>query len=307
MILLKNHPVLCFARGLLLAGYCLWLTSCAIAGHPLKRARMATAVPSPTITPLAAPFRSTGILPSPLAGTSASVPTPNCPDSGGTVKPESLPTTVSGSALGYFVYLPPCYESNSQTRYPLLILFHGLGRTPEQWLDLGLVHEANRLILSGEIPSLVIVLPYITGEDSNDAVMLADLLPAIDREYRTQSDRTYRAVGGISRGAEWGLRLALRRADLFGAVGLHSLSPGPNAVVDIYSWAQAVPANMWPRIYFDAGYSDPQLPQMMEILRLFDLLKRPYEKHIPPGDHSDGYWSAHLGDYLLWYSEGWRG
>jgi hypothetical protein len=77
-------------------------------------------------------------------------------------------------------------------------------------------------------------------------------------------------------------------------------------VVDIYTWAAAVPAELWPRIYFDAGYSDPQLPQMMQILQLFDLLKRPYEKHIPPGDHSDGYWSEHLGDYLLWYSKGWK-
>jgi hypothetical protein len=34
-------------------------------------------------------------------------------------------------------------------------------------------------------------------------------------------------------------------------------------------------------------------------------LKKPYEKHVPPGDHSDGYWSAHIGEYLLWYSSGW--
>jgi Putative esterase len=303
---LKEHSVRFSARGLFLVGWCLLLTSCAIAGRPVKRARMATALPSPTVTPLSAPFRSTGFLPSLPAETSASDSTPACPDSGGTVKPESLSTTVAGQMLGYFIYLPPCYESDSPTRYPVLLLFHGLGRTPEQWLDLGLVNTANHMILSGQIPSLIIVLPYVTGEDSDDAVMLADLLPAIDSSYRTEPDRTHRAAGGISRGAEWALRLALRRADMFGAVGLHSLSPGPNAVVDIYTWAAAVPAELWPRIYFDAGYSDPQLPQMMRILQLFDLLKRPYEKHIPPGDHSDGYWSEHLGDYLLWYSKGWK-
>jgi len=295
-----------FVRRLIPAVCCLWLASCAIAARPLKRARMATAIPSPTITPLSAPFRSTGFLPSTPVGTSAPDSTPRCPDDGGIIKPESLSDTVDGQTLGYFIYLPPCYQSDAQTRYPVLFLFHGLGRTPEQWLDLGLVNAADRLILSGQIPSLLIVLPYITGEDSNDAVMLADLLPAIDRGYRTQTDRNHRAVGGISRGAEWALRLALRRADQFGAVGLHSLSPSQNATVDIFQWAEAVPANMWPRIYFDAGYSDPQLPQMMQILQLFDILKRPYEKHIPPGDHSDGYWSAHVEDYLLWYSKGWE-
>jgi enterochelin esterase-like enzyme len=299
-------PARSFVRGLSLAGGCLLLASCALAGRPMKRARMATAIPSPTITPLSAPFRSSEIPSSPSGATSEPASTPTCPDGGGTVKPESLSPTVSGQALDYFIYLPPCYKSDDPIRYPVLFLFHGLGRTPEQWLDLGLAQAADRMILSGQISPLIFVLPYVTGEDSNDAVMLADLLPAIDRAYRTQPDRTHRAVGGISRGAEWALRLALRRADFFGAVGLHSLSPGPNAAADIYAWATAVPAGTWPRIYFDAGYSDPQLPQMLEILKLFDILKLPYEKHIPPGDHSDGYWSEHLGDYLLWYSEGWR-
>jgi enterochelin esterase-like enzyme len=306
LMTLTLHFVRHSARGLALAAGCLLLASCALAGHPAKRARMATALPSPTVTPLSAPFRSTGILPSSPAGTSVPATTPGCAGSAGTVKPETLATTVSGQMLGYFVYLPPCYESDSQARYPVLLLFHGLGRTPEQWLDLGLVQTADRLILAGQIPPLLIVLPYVTGEDSDDAVILADLLPAVDGAYRTRPDRSHRAAGGISRGAEWALRLALRRADLFGAVGMHSLSPAANAMVDIYSWAEAVPAELWPRIYLDAGYSDPQLPQMMQILQLFDLLKRPYEKHIPPGDHSDGYWSAHLEEYLLWYSQGWK-
>jgi enterochelin esterase-like enzyme len=305
MTLSQKHPLQLLVRTLSLAGWCLLFTSCAMTGHPPKRARMATAVPSLTVTPLSAPFRSTQN-PAPDTGTSTPPSSLPCPDNEGVVRPESLANTVSGQTLGFFIYLPPCYESDGQSRYPVLFLFHGLGRSPEQWLDLGLVDTVNRLIISDQIPPVVIVLPYITGGDSDDAVFLADLLPAIDERYRTQSDRNHRAVGGISRGAEWALRLDLRRADLFAAVGLHSLSPSQNAVVDIYSWAKAVPADLWPRIYFDAGYSDPQLPQMMEILQLFDILKRPYEKHIPPGDHSDGYWSSHLGDYLLWYSEGWN-
>jgi len=266
---------------------------------------MATALPSPTTTPLSAPYRPTETLPPPLAETSTPRSVLPCPDREGILRAETVPSSISGSPAGFFVYLPPCYAFDEQARFPVLFLFHGLGRTPDQWHDLGLDNTLDHLILSGQIPPVVIVLPHITGGDSNDAVFLADVLPAVDSRFRTQMDRDHRAIGGVSRGAEWALRLALRRADLFSAVGLHSLSPSSNSLADIYLWAEAVPENMWPRVYVDTGYSDPQLPQMQEILQVFDLLKRPYEKHIPPGDHSDVYWSEHLREYLVWYAGGW--
>jgi len=228
-----------------------------------------------------------------------------CPEREGILRPETVASTITGTPAGFYVYLPPCYASDETRRYPALFLFHGLGRTPDQWHDLGLDQTLNYLILSGQIPPVLVILPHITGEDSNDAVFLADVLPAADAQFRTQADRGHRAVGGVSRGAMWALRLALRRADLFGAVGVHSISPSPNSLADIYLWTEAVPDTMWPRVYFDGGYSDPALPQMQEILQVLDLLKRPYERHIPPGDHSDVYWSGHLREYLLWYAGGW--
>jgi enterochelin esterase-like enzyme len=266
---------------------------------------MATALPSPTTTPLSAPFRPSQTPPPLLAETATPESALPCPDRAGTLQPETIPSSITGTTAGFTVYLPPCYAFDPQVRYPVLFLFHGLGRSPDQWHDLGLESTLDDLIVSGQIPPVVVILPHILGEDSNDAVFLADLLPAVEGKFRTRADREHRAIGGVSRGAEWALRLALRRADLFGAVGVHSISPSPNALADIYLWAEAVPETIWPRMYFDAGYSDPQLPQMQEILQVFDLLKRPYEKHIPPGDHSDGYWSEHLKDYLLWYSAGW--
>jgi hypothetical protein len=293
------------ARILARSGICLFLAACAIAGKSEKRARMATALPSPTATPLAAPFRPTETLPPPLMETETPESVLPCPDRKGILQPETIPSSITGTPAEFYVYLPPCYAFDEQVRYPVLFLFHGMGRTPDQWHDLGLDETADYLILSGQMAPVVIVLPHILEGDSNDAVFLADLLPAVDAQFRTLPDRGHRAIGGVSRGAEWALRLALRRADLFGAVGAHSISPSPNALADIYLWAEAVPDSIWPRVYFDIGYSDPQLPQMQAILQVFDLLQRPYEKHIPPGDHSDGYWSGHIIDYLLWYAAGW--
>jgi hypothetical protein len=288
-----------------LSGICLFLASCAIAGRSEKRARMATGLPSPTATPLSAPLRPTETLPPPLVETETPESVLPCTERTGSLQPYTVPSSITGTPAEFYVYLPPCYDFDPQTHYPVLFLFHALGRTPDQWHSLGLEAAADNLIVSGRIAPLLIVLPYVSGEDSNDAVFLADLLPAVDAQFRTRADRDHRAVGGVSRGAVWALRLALRRADLFGAAGAHSISPGPDALADIYLWAEAVPESIWPRLYFDAGYADPQLPQMQAILQVLDLLNRSYEKFIPPGDHSDAYWSGHIRDYLLWYAAGW--
>jgi enterochelin esterase-like enzyme len=286
-------------------GLFLLLASCSILGRSEKRARMATAVPSPTDTPLVAPRHPSETPPPPLAET----PTPDsvlpCPDREGVLRAESVTSTIAGENVDFVVYLPPCYEQQTENRFPAVILFHGLGRTPDQWHALGLAETADHLIVSGYISPLIIVMPHVHGEDSDDAVFLADLLPALDSRFRTIPDREHRAIGGVSRGAMWALRLALRRADLFGAVGVHSISRSPNVLADIYMWAEGVPETLWPRISFDSGYSDPALPQMQEILRVFDLLQRPFESRIPPGDHSDAYWRDHLQEYLLWYAGEW--
>jgi enterochelin esterase-like enzyme len=289
---------------LLAAGAGLLLPACGLAGWSDKRARMATALPSPTITPLAAPLLPGATLP-PLSETPVPESVLDCGERAGTLEPAGIPGTVSAQPVSFSIYLPPCYGADETKRYPVLFLFHGLDRTPDQWHLLGLEPTADHLILIGRIPPLLIVLPSVSGGDADDAAFLADLLPAVELEYRTLADREHRAIGGVSRGAEWALRLALRRADLFGAVGAHSISPGPTALADIYVWAQAVPEDLWPRMYFDAGYSDPQLPQMLGILQVLDLLERPYERRIPPGDHSDSYWSGQLRDYLIWYAGGW--
>jgi enterochelin esterase-like enzyme len=303
----RTQPPIAVRRSAALLAACavLFLPACGLAGWSDKRARMATALPSPTSTPLEAPLLPSATLPAPLMETATPESVLACREREGILKAVSVPGTVAAQPVSFSVYLPPCYDADETVRYPVLFLFHGLGRTPDQWHNLGLEPTADHLILTGRISPLLIVLPSVRGSDDDDAAFLADLLPAVESGYRTLPDREHRAIGGISRGAEWALRLALRRADLFGAVGAHSISPGPTALADVYVWAQAVPENLWPRMYFDAGYSDPQLPQMQAILQVLDLLNRPYERRIPPGDHSDSYWSGQLTEYLLWYAAGW--
>jgi enterochelin esterase-like enzyme len=285
------------SRAILFAGLAAVLVGCALGSRPAKRARMATAVPSQTAAPFTAPNRSETVLPSP-AYSSAATSLLGCQETTGTVRPETVDSAILEDSLDFFVYLPPCYSADPPAKYPVVYLFHGLGRSPDQWMDLGLAESMDQLIRTGTIPPMIIVLPHVSGEDSSDAAFLADLLPAVDARFQTQADRLHRSVGGLSRGGEWALRLAIRRADLFGKVGVHSIALSNGILGEIHTWGLAVPDTMRPKTYIDCGSEDPLLTQTNDLLVIFNTLSWPYEKHLHAGDHSDNYWKRNMKEYL---------
>ncbi len=57
-----------------------------------------------------------------------------------------------------------------------------------------------------------------------ETFMTAELLPFVDKRYRTQPDRQHRAITGLSMGGHGALFLAMRHRDLYGQAG--SLSGG---------------------------------------------------------------------------------
>ncbi len=78
------------------------------------------------------------------------------------------------------------------------------------------------------LPPFLIVMPRdrLWEQPENDPfgeVVVEKLIPLIDRNYRSLSERSYRAVGGLSRGAGWAVHLGLSHWELFGAIGGHSL------------------------------------------------------------------------------------
>ena len=73
--------------------------------------------------------------------------------------------------LAYQLYLPPCFDPRSAVHYPSLYLLHGLAQSEAAWIQLGVAAAADELILAGEAPPFVIVLP---GERTG-----YDLLPTI--------------------------------------------------------------------------------------------------------------------------------
>jgi enterochelin esterase-like enzyme len=235
-----------------------------------------------------------------------------CTEKAGTIKIESLRSPHLTLPMEYRVYLPPCYEQQPTKRFPVLYLFHGSNYNDDQWDRLGVDETANRLIAQGEISPLIIVMPRDRNwadptEDLFGRVVIEELIPLIDHNFRTLTERKYRAVGGLSRGAGWAVHLGLSHWELFGALGGHSLPVFWSDTTKIRGWLAEIPRPSLPRIYLDIGDKD-RPPIMASAVWFEELLTQygiPHEWYLFPGYHEEAYWQKHLPQYLRWYNAGW--
>jgi len=230
----------------------------------------------------------------------------------GQVVKKSLTTSLLRDPLEYRVYLPPCYAEQPDRRYPVLYLFHGQGYTDDQWDRIGVDEQSDKLIAAGTIPPLIIVMPHDVSsaqpsETNFSKVIIEQLIPAIDRTYRTKAERQYRAVGGMSRGGGWAIHFGITYWEMFGALGAHSPAVFHSDGLRIKTLLDALPPGESPRIYIDIGERDR--PEILEVASWFEgLLDQrdiSHEWHLFSGYHAEAYWSAHLDQYLIWYTQGW--
>jgi enterochelin esterase-like enzyme len=137
--------------------------------------------------------------------------------------------------------------------------------------------------------------------------LVEDLIPYVDSTYRTAPERNHRAIGGLSRGAGWALRLGLTRWDLFNVIGLHSLAVLQNDRNSIDRWVQNIPPSSRPLIFMDIGDNDQELAMARRVEAQFNQYGIPHEWHLYNGAHTEEYWMAHVEEYIRWYAAQWNG
>lgn len=236
----------------------------------------------------------------------------SCSEEKGEMQLGNLTTKLLRQPLEFRVYLPPCYKQQRNLRYPVLYLIHGQSYSDDQWDRLGADETADRLILEKKIPPFIIVMPRDRNWDQPQMDLFGEavidvLIPYIDARYRTLPEREFRAVGGLSRGAGWAVHLGLLHWQYFGAMGGHSLPIFQTDAPKVSTWIDAIPIKDLPRIYIDIG--DKDRPAILDSAIWFeDLLTKknvPHEWHLNNGYHDEAYWSSHVEQYLIWYSQSW--
>lgn len=131
------------------------------------------------------------------------------------------------------VYVPAEYYSNPDKRYPVLYLVHGWGEDENGWSNQG--HMGNimdGLIAEGKAVPMIVVMPSgdiqtnpdVRQAKTNDItqIFVNDLIPYIDKTFRTKTDKPNRAMAGLSRGGMQTTTTVFNNLDKFGWMGTFS-------------------------------------------------------------------------------------
>jgi enterochelin esterase-like enzyme len=215
-----------------------------------------------------------------------------------------------------FVYTPPDYEKNAAARFPVLYLQHGGGEDERVWIEMGRTNVIlDNLLAEGRVKPMIVVMEtsYMPGGFGAPAgagrgaapgagpgrglggfggpgggpygqLMVNDLIPWVDSNFRTLADKDHRAMAGLSMGGMQTASVTMANLDKFAYIGLFSggaatgfgpgfpgsktasgtkpaASPAQLDLKTIYSGAMAEPAefNKKVKVLFMSFGSEPPL------------------------------------------------
>lgn len=240
-----------------------------------------------------------------------------------------------GAALPYNVILPADYKRgpSKKRRYPVLYLLHGLGGSAADWVS----KRAHLADYAAQYPFIIVVPEGRDGWYTNGLVprekfesyFVDELIPDVDRRFRTISSREGRAVAGLSMGGYGSMKFALKHPELFafaasmsGALAVASwtadqripefVRPSVLRVYgdagsrvrlenDLYKLARELTperAKALPYIYLDCGTEDFLLSNSRDFSALLVEKKVAHEFRELPGEHSWPYWDRQVREVL---------
>ena len=153
----------------------------------------------------------------------------------GKVEQILFPSKSTNTSRRAFVYTPPGYHKDLKNRYPVLYLQHGWGEDETAWSNQGHANLImDNLIAEGKIKPFIIVMTYgMTNEikfgglrnfdiKPFQTVMVDELIPYVDANYRTMADQAHRAMAGLSMGGMETHSITINKPEVFGYYGLLS-------------------------------------------------------------------------------------
>lgn len=227
------------------------------------------------------------------------------------------------------IILPANYHSDTTARFPVVYLLHGFSDSYATYYekiphltDLATRHQILIVCPDGGYGSWYID-SKINPKSQYESHVVREVIPFVDKTFRTKADAAHRAITGHSMGGHGALYLAIRHQDIFGAAG--SMSGGVDLTFDVNSWHIAkqlgdYEANktIWHEnsvinmvsqlrkpympILFDCGTDD----FFFQINR--NLHKKMLELGIPhdyierPGAHNWPYWDNAVDYQMLFFS-----
>jgi enterochelin esterase-like enzyme len=218
---------------------------------------------------------------------------PDC-HSSGTHTTDTIFFSESGEEHVIAIYLPPCYDENSESAYPVIYWTNGDGSD--------LFDRADRFISQGDTPPFIMAMAEIDPNKGSgaDKQIVEVVIPYIDAHYRTLPDRLHRSITGTSHGGAIAIRAAFQAPELFGRVAVLSGGIADGEQEKFTDWIAAMPANQRPVVLIDVGDQDGVIVLTHYLLDLLDKNNYPYTFTHAPGDHDWRYFERTLDKNLKW-------
>jgi enterochelin esterase family protein len=188
----------------------------------------------------------------------------------GSVRIETYHSATLGVPRTVWVYTPPGYD-RSTASYPVFYLLHGSGNIDSSWMLTGRANLImDNLIAEGRARPMIIVNPFgyarqgvglgpeiagtpappnaPPGQDSPFAKdLLNDVIPFIERNFRTLPGPENRALGGLSMGGGQTVAIGFAHPELFRSLVI--MSAGSNNAEQLYpAFFDAAKTNAWMKL-----------------------------------------------------------
>lgn len=250
------------------------------------------------------------------------------------VEDYKLTSRLMARKMPYRIVLPAAYSNDKQARFPVIYLLHGLTGHFDNW---GSKTKIAEYLAPYQV---IVVMPegndgWYTDSatqpnDRYETYMTRELIPEIDKKFRTLADRRHRIIAGLSMGGYGSIKFGLKSPEMFGLVGSFSGALGAaswtekelsnskwilssimsvygepgsqtrreNDIFKIVREMSPEKVKSLPFIYLDCGTEDFLIQNNRDFLSLLNEKKIQHEFRELPGGHTWVYWEAQIQDFL---------
>lgn len=252
-----------------------------------------------------------------------------------TVQSLKLDSKLMARAMPYRVVLPLDYEKAKDKRFPVIYLLHGLTGNFANWTDSAKLAQYaanyNFIIVTPEGANGWYTDSATVPNDKYESYIIKELIPEIDKNYRTLTDRKSRAIAGLSMGGYGSLKFGMKYPQMFVLAGSFS------GALPAASWSAKTLGNNWkaltdsitsvygdegsatraendiykmaremtpekvkelPFLYLDCGTEDFLIQMNRDFQAILFEKKIPHEFRQLPGAHNWKFWDAQVQEFL---------
>jgi len=245
----------------------------------------------------------------------------------GTLEKVWYPSPTLGMDRQMYVYTPSGYRSGTE-RYPVLYLLHGAGGDEDAWTTLGKAPQImDNLIAAGRAKPMIVVMTNgnpgqaaapgagpvkvsaasqgagAMGQGKFEESLVKDVIPFIEKNYRTLPGKDNRAVSGLSMGGMQTMNLADKYPETFSWYGVMSMGMTDRSRAGQQTDPELLKKNLenlrasQPKLYWIACGKDDFLYNAATTLRKFlDDNKFPYQYLETEGGHTWTNWRIYLSE-----------